>query len=281
MNATTAQAVKEILLAVAPSLTRLVYDLPLYTATPFEATLPVRQLLRDGLCSLRSLQELISVREDLNISTDQQRWLRPSENLYRFWPELKRLAVYNANLRHDLFNSEPCSKTWLQFATLKKLETLVLVHPKLAYNMDVDDDSDTDEETDPDRIPDLAVQWWKALDGVVQLGEQSLGWKLAKRQPAPLHIVVMELNVVEDEILLTTGELTGEKHKGNKVLVHRNVPVDVDTGSEIVDTLVFPEDDEENQLVEIVKGHALRGTLFETEDLGCTEFGFGELPDMI
>lgn len=61
-----------------------------------------------------------------------------------------------------------------------------------------------------------------------------------------LYIVVMELNVVEDEILFIIGEFIGEKYKGNKVFVYCNVFVDVDIGSEIVDMLVFLEDDEEN-----------------------------------
>lgn len=280
----TARAVKRIMLAVAPALQRLVYDVPLeashldidnfltYNLAVGEHTQEIRDITIGGLRALRSLHELVFIQGDIDfmVTVHEYPQMEPAENWHSWWPELRRLAVFEPWLRigaEDWDRPDYDQRTWLQFASVKKLETLVLVGPRLR---------DHHELHWP---PDFAISWWRALDRVEKYGRHLDAWRQSAKVPAPLRIMVTDFHHVDERVLGCSDVSRGEKSPGNKVLLYRRMAteeedmdplfrVDIDDGPDRVDVGLH-----EKRVMDLVKRDALRGTLFDTAGIECVEVG--------
>ncbi|PMD17761.1 hypothetical protein NA56DRAFT_265684 [Hyaloscypha hepaticicola] len=115
----TAQAVYGLLTILAPTLHRLVIDIPLRSLYPEDDGLGIRRILRDGFAQLTSLEMFCSARDELFLNCSAE-WPidRSEENVWSLWPNLKTLALYNCDLDSEKF--------WRDIGKMKKLETLVL-----------------------------------------------------------------------------------------------------------------------------------------------------------
>lgn len=109
----TAMWVRELFFAVSSSLTRLVVEMPFKTLDRLNDHLSVRNILREGFTSLQKLQEFVSLGDfpSLRVQDGQM-------DIWRYWPHIKRLAVFGAPLNTRLF--------WVDVASLRNLDTLVL-----------------------------------------------------------------------------------------------------------------------------------------------------------
>ncbi|KAL1876438.1 hypothetical protein VTK73DRAFT_9304 [Phialemonium thermophilum] len=118
----TAQHVRDLFYEVRASLRRLVIDMPLRSLYPEDDTEGLRQTLREGFVTLTALEEFVTVRDELFLETvpashrlaDQEE--EPA--VWRLWAQLRRLALYNANVVHD--------SLLVHAAALPRLETIVL-----------------------------------------------------------------------------------------------------------------------------------------------------------
>ncbi|VUC20104.1 unnamed protein product [Clonostachys rosea] len=91
-----ATAVHDILIAVAPTLRRLMVNIPLRTLYPEEDQLGVRAILRRGFESLVNLEEFASVQDELFLTTALDRFANPQDEVWATcWPKLRRLYLYN------------------------------------------------------------------------------------------------------------------------------------------------------------------------------------------
>ena len=88
--------------------------MPLRTCYPEEDHLGVRKILRQGFQRLEHLEEFVSVRDELYLDTIS---LRGEPPVWKSWPHLKRLALYNVD-------ADPAF--WRNIAKMPDLETLVL-----------------------------------------------------------------------------------------------------------------------------------------------------------
>jgi hypothetical protein len=125
----TAQAVNDLLTILAPTLHRLVIDIPLRSLYPEDDSRGIRRILRDGFVQLTSLEMFCSARDELFLScsaewpTDQS-----EENVWSLWPNLKTLALYNCDL--------VSAKFWRDIGKIKKLETLILTRADSVQDVD-------------------------------------------------------------------------------------------------------------------------------------------------
>ena len=100
---------------------RMVIDMPLRSAYPDTRTgRELRVPLRNAFRKLMALEEFVTVRDELYLST-----IFPSNNeieppVWSRWPNLHRLALYNVDISHDLL---------LNVARLRALKTLILTRP--------------------------------------------------------------------------------------------------------------------------------------------------------
>lgn len=97
----TALWVRELFCLVHPSLTRLVIDMPLRSLYPASDHLSVRKTLRDAFSLLTSLEEFVSMRDELYLDVLEPEW-RPvgqgkETQVWSLWPKLRRLALYNVD----------------------------------------------------------------------------------------------------------------------------------------------------------------------------------------
>ena len=100
---------------------RMVIDMPLRSAYPdTRSGRELRVPLRNAFRKLMALEEFVTVRDELYLST-----IFPSNNeieqpVWTRWPNLQRLALYNVDISHDLL---------LNIGRLRTLRTLVLTRP--------------------------------------------------------------------------------------------------------------------------------------------------------
>lgn len=100
---------------------RMVIDMPLRSAYPDTRTgRELRVPLRNAFRKLMALEEFVTVRDELYLST-----IFPSNNeieqpVWTRWPNLRHLALYNVDISHDLL---------LNIGRLRALKTLVLTRP--------------------------------------------------------------------------------------------------------------------------------------------------------
>ena len=110
----TASFVRELFNYTCGSLKRLIIDIPLRSLYPENDHLAVRTVLREGFQKLENLEELVSVRDELFLSITHHGGELP---VWKFWPKLRRLALYNVDADSDF---------WRDVAHMKALETVVL-----------------------------------------------------------------------------------------------------------------------------------------------------------
>ncbi|KAF2114859.1 hypothetical protein BDV96DRAFT_646727 [Lophiotrema nucula] len=110
----TAIWVKELFNFTCLSLRRLVMDIPLRSVRPENDHLDVRRIMAEGFQRLESLEEFVSVQDELYLEAPH---LGLDVPLWRGWPKLRRLALYNVDA-DDAF--------WAFVAAMPALETLVL-----------------------------------------------------------------------------------------------------------------------------------------------------------
>ncbi|CEJ88293.1 hypothetical protein VHEMI04675 [[Torrubiella] hemipterigena] len=128
---TTATAVRDLLTAVAPTLRSLVIDMPLRSLYPEDDHNGVRPILRAGFSALTSLENFVSVRDELFLSTTEAR--DEPEVWATLWPKLQRLALYNLDLGAE--------GIWNQLSNLPYLQAAVFGRAD-GYGEDIDHEVD-------------------------------------------------------------------------------------------------------------------------------------------
>jgi hypothetical protein len=89
---------------LGPQLTRLVIDIPLRSLYPEDDINHVRPFLRAAFSQLVALEEFVSARDELFLDvTTREQGPRREPAVWSRWPNLKRLALYNADLSSDRF----------------------------------------------------------------------------------------------------------------------------------------------------------------------------------
>ncbi|PHH86723.1 hypothetical protein CDD83_9833 [Cordyceps sp. RAO-2017] len=148
----TAEAVRVMLKAFAPSLRRLVIDMPLRQLYPDEDRRGVRRTLRDGFEALAGLEELTSIRDELFLAVhpDRSRGERPV--WATCWPRLRRLALYN----QDLSGAD----IWHHMCRHPSLEMAVFARP------------DMDQDALPGSF-DVKSAWFDACRSTQLAGKQA------------------------------------------------------------------------------------------------------------
>ncbi|KAF2178406.1 hypothetical protein K469DRAFT_718217 [Zopfia rhizophila CBS 207.26] len=110
----TATWVRELFNYTSPSLTRFIIDIPLRSLYPENDHPNVRRMLREGFLRLESLEEFVSVRDELYLDTMHH---GGEPEVWRSWPTLRRLALYKVDAEMGFWNNVGC---------MPRLDTLVL-----------------------------------------------------------------------------------------------------------------------------------------------------------
>jgi hypothetical protein len=115
----TAQAVHHLLSLLAPTLRRLVIDIPVRSFRPEGDNFGIRLILQKAFTQLTSLELFCSARYQLFLDylEDDIGWFKGFEKA-NVWPRLRTLALYNCDLSSE--------RLWLALSMAERLETLVL-----------------------------------------------------------------------------------------------------------------------------------------------------------
>lgn len=117
-NQPTAIWIRELFCLIHPTLKRLVIDIPLRSLYPADDHLNVRKTLREAFSLMTNLEEFVSVRDELFLDLLEPEWRTERETIvWRLWPRLKRLALYNV-AADEAF--------WASVRGMNDLETVVL-----------------------------------------------------------------------------------------------------------------------------------------------------------
>jgi hypothetical protein len=114
----TTQTLSSFLRLLAPTLRRLIIDIPLRSLYPEEDKNHIRPLLRDAFSTLTSLEFFCSVRDELYLDTVLYPLSLNQAPVWSFWPKIKTLALYNELVTMDKF--------WIGLGKLEYLEAVVL-----------------------------------------------------------------------------------------------------------------------------------------------------------
>jgi hypothetical protein len=114
----TVAAVCVILHSLSPTLRRLIVSMPLRSLYPEDDRNHVRRPLRRAFASLTNLEELVSIQDELFLSTKKRRPPTQDDVWQTQWPKLRRLALYNPDIHAG-------EKIWRDLAVLDTLETVV------------------------------------------------------------------------------------------------------------------------------------------------------------
>ncbi|KAH6664655.1 hypothetical protein B0J14DRAFT_242559 [Halenospora varia] len=114
-----------LLLALSPSLTCLVLDMPLRTMFIDENWSEIRNQLRQAFESLTMLEVFCSVQDELYLpmideeTGEETSWANPYAPTWTLWSKLKILALYNVDATADRYFFD-------YLAAMKKIETVIL-----------------------------------------------------------------------------------------------------------------------------------------------------------
>lgn len=109
-------------------LRRLIIEMPLRSYYPDEpGSQNLRSTLRNAFLQLRNVQEFVSIRDELYLSTRIPGNPLVEPPVWSMWPHLSRLALYNLCIDEDLTNS---------LATMLNLKELVLTRPDTEEDID-------------------------------------------------------------------------------------------------------------------------------------------------
>ncbi|KAJ3495165.1 hypothetical protein NLG97_g3592 [Lecanicillium saksenae] len=137
-----ALCIHDLLTTVAPTLRTLVIDMPLRSLYPEDDTNGVRLLLRQGFTSLEHLEAFVSVRDELYLAVLHPRdyslpvWVD-------YWPNLRRLSLYNEDFDRDMM--------WSCVASKRHLEMAIFARP---------------DGTGSDSEDEQAIEGWRRLAGI-------------------------------------------------------------------------------------------------------------------
>lgn len=95
------EAVKSLLLTLAPGLKTIVVDMPLRSLYPADDELGVRKLLREGFEALINIEELVSINDELYLATKED---HSEPQVWTKWPNLQRISLYNVYMGPELWN---------------------------------------------------------------------------------------------------------------------------------------------------------------------------------
>jgi hypothetical protein len=110
----------QLLTLLGPSLRRLVIDMPLRTLYPEDDHDGVRPILRDTFIQLHNLEEFVSTRDELYLDIRDRRGSSTQDSYpWASWPQLRRLALYNADVSSD-------TGFWPALFEMRELTSLVL-----------------------------------------------------------------------------------------------------------------------------------------------------------
>lgn len=128
----TTRSVRFILFLTAPTLKRLIIDMPLRSLYPEEDICKMRPRIRKGFTVLENLEEFVSVRDELFLCIQPQVPRREEDVWATCWPKLRRLALYNPIL-------DPDRRYWDNMARLPDFEMGVFLRADSnnANNLDV------------------------------------------------------------------------------------------------------------------------------------------------
>ncbi|KAH7179176.1 uncharacterized protein B0J16DRAFT_167341 [Fusarium flagelliforme] len=94
------EAVKSLLLTLAPGLKTIVVDMPLRSLYPADDEHGVRKLLREGFEALVSIEELVSINDELYLATKED---HSEPQVWTKWPNLQRISLYNVYMVPELW----------------------------------------------------------------------------------------------------------------------------------------------------------------------------------
>ncbi|KAJ4015384.1 hypothetical protein NW752_006845 [Fusarium irregulare] len=94
------EAVKSLLVTLAPSLTTIVVDMPLRSLYPSDDEHGVRKILRDGFEALVHIEELVSINDELFLATTAD---RSEPQVWIKWKNLQRISLYNVYMEPELW----------------------------------------------------------------------------------------------------------------------------------------------------------------------------------
>lgn len=210
----TAIWVRELFCLVHPSLTRLVIDMPLRSLSPASDHLSVRKTLRSAFCLLTSLEEFVSVRDELYLDVLEREWQQAGPgrevDVWSLWPRLRRLALYNVDA-DDHFWKAVRSVEGVELVVLTRADGLETVCMKTEY---------LDVGTAPAAVAAAAAA--AAADGT-QLAQAAAGMgtgidstnttdkknRQGKQPPRPLKVVLV--NVENDQPIHLAGRWKWDK----------------------------------------------------------------------
>lgn len=186
-------------------LRRLVIDMPLRSAYPDERPGEIiRPALRDAFLKLTSLEEFVSIRDELYLSTTVPSSYKNEPPVWSLWPRLRRLALYNLDI--DLSNADLESDAPRFLNQLPNLEVVALTR---ADGMDEQDVSimDLSGSLSPSTRIVLIEAWRDRLrplawveDGAMDLSRFETG--LRGRFLPRKKILGMQLSAAVEAVLL-------------------------------------------------------------------------------
>lgn len=168
LDSWTCSALVQVFKRLAGGLRRLVVDIPLRSLSTTDGTGETRILLHQGFKALDKLEEFTSINDELYLKipnrpyTDSQQPPESLECVWRHWPALRRLCLYNLDL--------PCGgPIWDHLRNHPKLEHLLLVRGEPSI---VEDETDIKEawkcakapESDEEAGRQLSVTWWDSIE---------------------------------------------------------------------------------------------------------------------
>jgi hypothetical protein len=127
-----AQGISQLFSILAPTLKRLVIDIPLTSLNWNDDTEKVLPLLESAFMALEELEVVCSLSSEFYIShtgsidTSHSRALLEAP-VWAHWPKLKILALYEQDIAEA--DSPECSEFWRSLNHLAFLETIVLTRP--------------------------------------------------------------------------------------------------------------------------------------------------------
>jgi hypothetical protein len=124
----TAQWVRELFNYTCTSLKRLVIDIPLRSLYPENDHLDVRRILREGFGRLENLEDFVSVKDELFLDTVHHGGETP---VWRSWPKLKKLALYNVDADPDFWRN--VAKSQVEVLVLTRADGLREFNIKAQY----------------------------------------------------------------------------------------------------------------------------------------------------